>query len=61
MERSLEPGGGWVLVPRPMRVAAILLGLWGAQTLMYGYWYGFTLLPSRFLGQLVWDQWLGLV
>ena len=22
---------------------------------------GFTLLPSRFLGQLVWDQWLGLV
>ncbi len=46
MERSLEPGGGWVLVPRPMRVAAILLGLWGAQTLMYGYWYGFTLLPS---------------
>jgi hypothetical protein len=29
-----------------MRVAAILLGLWGVQTLMYGYWYGFTVLPS---------------
>lgn len=46
MERSLGPGRGWVLVPRPMRVAAILLGLWGVQTLMYGYWYGYTLLPS---------------
>ena len=45
MERSQESGRGWVLVPRPMRVAAILLGLWGTQTLMYGYWYGITLLP----------------
>jgi hypothetical protein len=27
-------------------VAAILLGLWGTQTLVYGYWAGITLLPS---------------
>ncbi len=45
MERSLESRRRWVLVPRPMRVAAILLGLWGTQTLMYGYWSGITLLP----------------
>ena len=46
MEHSLESGKHWVLVPRPMRVAAILLGLWGTQTLVYGYFYGITLLPS---------------
>ena len=45
MEHSPDPGKRWVLVPGPMRVAAILLGLWGAQTLMYGYLYGITLLP----------------
>jgi len=46
MEQSLESGRHWVLVPRPMRVAAILLGLWGMQTLVYGYSYGITLLPA---------------
>ena len=46
MERSLESGKRWVLVPRPMRVAAVLLGLWGTQTLVYGYFYGITLLPA---------------
>ncbi len=46
MEHSPDAGRGWVLVPRRMRVAAILLGLWGAQTLVYGYGYGITMLPS---------------
>jgi len=53
MERSPESGKRWVLAPRPMRVAAILLGLWGTQTLVSGYFYGITLLPAPLDGPVV--------
>ena len=53
MERSLESGRRWILVPGQMRVAAILLGLWGTQTLVYGYFYAITLLPSPLDGPVV--------
>lgn len=53
MEHLLEPGRRWARVPWPMRVAAILLGLWGSQTLLYGYGQGFTLLPSPLDGRVI--------